>query len=146
MTQSGRSSLSMREYQVWASIQPVLTIQSKASSSFTTGTSIVRLCCGCSRLMTLTVTPLDPRRSVVRDVLPEERPALPTVRIALHRERAIADVRKDRGCDIAVVAEQVTFRDPLVRPVRLAEIGKTNDAFAQSDLARNGVLVHSESD
>ena len=57
-TQSGRSSLSAREYQVWHSIQPVLTIQSKASSSFTTGASIVRLCCGCSRLVTLTVTRL----------------------------------------------------------------------------------------
>ena len=41
-TQSGRSSLSTREYQVWHSMQPVLTIQSKASSSFTAGTSIVR--------------------------------------------------------------------------------------------------------
>ena len=35
----------MREYQVWHSMQPVLTIQSKASSSFTAGTSIVRSPC-----------------------------------------------------------------------------------------------------
>ena len=48
----------MREYQVWHSIHPVLTIQSKASSSFTTGTSIVRLSCGDSRLVTRTATRL----------------------------------------------------------------------------------------
>ena len=49
-------------------------------------------------------------------------------------------MRKERRCDIAVVAEQVTFRDPLLRPVRLVEIGKAHDAFAPSDLARNGPL------
>jgi hypothetical protein len=50
-------------------------------------------------------------------------------------------VRKERGRDIALVAEQFTFRDPLVRPVQLVEIGKAHDAFAPSDLARNGRLA-----
>src|SRR2546422_390339 len=36
-TQSGRSGLSVREYQVFMSTQPMFTIQSSASSSLTTG-------------------------------------------------------------------------------------------------------------
>jgi hypothetical protein len=39
-------------------MQPVLIIQSRASSSFTAGTSIVRLCCGASRLVTSTAARL----------------------------------------------------------------------------------------
>ena len=45
------------------------------------------------------------------------------------------------GATSAVVAEQVTFRDPLVRPVRLFEIRKAHQTFAPSDLARNGRLA-----
>ena len=38
-TKSGRSGLSMREYQAFMSMQPMLTIQRTASSSSTTGKS-----------------------------------------------------------------------------------------------------------
>jgi hypothetical protein len=90
--------------------------------------------------------PLDPRGGVVGDVLPEEGPTLPAVRVPLHRERPVADVREERGCDGAVVAEQVTLRDPLVRPVRLVEIGEAHDAFPPSDLARNGRLARANAE
>ena len=38
-TKSGRSGLSIREYQVFMSMQPMFTIQRSASSSFTSGNS-----------------------------------------------------------------------------------------------------------
>ena len=43
-TNSGRSGLSTREYQTFMSMQPMFTIQSSASSSFTSGYVIIRFC------------------------------------------------------------------------------------------------------
>src|SRR4051812_22810027 len=51
-TKSGRSSLSTREYQVFRSMQPMFTIHSRASSSFTSGASIRRRFGGRSRVVT----------------------------------------------------------------------------------------------
>ena len=51
-TKSGRSGRSMREYQVFMSMQPMFTIQSSASSSFTSGASILRRRRGFSRVDT----------------------------------------------------------------------------------------------
>ena len=53
-TKSGRSGLSKREYHVFMSMQPMFTIQSRASSSFTIGASIHFFRRGCSRVDTWT--------------------------------------------------------------------------------------------
>ena len=49
-TQSGREGLSTREYQVFMSMQPMFAIQSRASSSLTSGKSIRRRFGGLSRV------------------------------------------------------------------------------------------------
>jgi len=49
-TKSGREGLSTREYQVFMSMQPMFAIQSRASSSFTSGKSIRRRFGGLSRV------------------------------------------------------------------------------------------------
>ena len=49
-TKSGREGLSTREYQVFMSMQPMFTIQSRASSSLTSGKSITLRCGGLSRV------------------------------------------------------------------------------------------------
>ena len=51
-TQSGRSGLSTREYQVFMSMQPMFTIHRSPSSSSTIGASIFRRVRGLSRVVT----------------------------------------------------------------------------------------------
>jgi hypothetical protein len=46
--------LSTREYHVFMSMQPMFTIHSNASSSFTIGALIIRVCRGFSRVVTRT--------------------------------------------------------------------------------------------
>ena len=76
----------------------------------------------------------DPVGHVLRRVLLEEELALPPVRIALHRERPVAQVRQDRRRDVAVVGEQVALRDPLLRPERLVEVRELEHTLALPDL------------
>ena len=57
-TKSGRSGLSIREYHVLQSMQPMFTIQSSPSSSSTIGASILRVLRGDSRVLTVIGTRL----------------------------------------------------------------------------------------
>ena len=57
----------------------------------------------------------DPVRQVLRRLLLEEHLARDPVRIALHRERPVAQVRNERVCNLLVVREHVALRDPVVR-------------------------------
>jgi hypothetical protein len=52
----------------------------------------------------------------------EEALALPAVRMALHRERPLAQVGYEHAGDVPVVREQVALRDPLLGPERLVEV------------------------
>ena len=88
-TKSGRSGLSTREYHAFMSMQPMFTIQSSASSSFTSGKSIHLFVRSLSRVETLRVERRDPLGHVLRRVLLEERLAVRAVGIAAHRERPV---------------------------------------------------------
>ena len=57
---------------------------------------------------------LDPRRDPLRRLLLEERAARQPFAPALHRERAVSQVRDDHVGDAAVVVEEVALRDPVV--------------------------------
>ena len=123
-TKSGRSGRSTREYHAFMSMQPMFTIQSSASSSFTSGASIqLRFARRLAR-RDLDAEARDPVRHVLRRVLLEERLAERAVGVAPHRERPVAEVRHEHRRDRAVVVEQVALRDPLVRPEELVEVGE----------------------
>ena len=115
------------------SMQPMFTIQSSASSSFTSGKSI-HVAAAASRASRPRTDRRDPVGHVRRRVLLEEELALPAVGIALHRERAVAQVRDEHRRDVAVVGEQVALRDPLVRPEQLVEVRELEHALALADL------------
>ena len=57
----------------------------------------------------------DPWGQVLRRLLLEERFPVDAVRIALHRERSIAEMRDERRRNRAVVLEHVALGDPVVR-------------------------------
>ena len=104
------------------SMQPMLTIHSSASSSFTTGASIHFFVRGDWRGRDLTRN-----RSIhsgMCDGASFWKNALPNgaVGIAAHRERPSAQVRQEHAGDLAVVVDQVAFRDPLVGPEDLVEV------------------------
>ena len=103
-------------------MQPMFAIHSSASSSFTTAYSMMRLLAVARRGRERRA--LDPVGHVRRRVLLEEALALPAVGIALHRERPPAQVRDENLRDVAVVRDQVAFRDPLLGPERLVEVGE----------------------
>ena len=128
------TGLSTREYHVFMSMQPMFTIQSSASSSFTSGKSISRRCGGRSRVDASNCTRRDPVGHVLRRVLLEEELALPAVGVALHRERPVAQVRDEHRRDVAVVGEQVALRDPLLRPERLVQVRELEHPAALPDL------------
>ena len=48
--------------------------------------------------------------------------AVGAVGVAAHRERPVLEMRHEHRRDVAVVAEQIALRDPLVRPERLVEV------------------------
>ncbi len=140
-TKSGRSGLSIREYHAFRSMQPMFTIQSSASSSFTSGASIR------SALPRLVPRRDDDRRRrdpvghPLRRVLLEEELALPPVGVALHRERPVLEVRDEHRRDRVVVREQVALRDPLVRPEELVQVRRLEDALALADLGRRSARL-----
>ena len=139
-TKSGRSGLSTREYHVFMSMQPMLTIQSSASSSFTTGASIHFLRRAATRASRpRTRNRRDPLRHVRRRVLLEERLAERAVGIAAHRERPPAQVRHEHVCDLAVVVDQVALRDPLVGPEDLVEVRELD---ARLGAVRSALAMH----
>ena len=57
----------------------------------------------------------DPCGSAARHLLLEIDVARDAVRVALQRERAVAEVREERRCDLLVVGEEVALRDAVVR-------------------------------
>ena len=102
-SRGGRACRS-REYHVFMSMQPMLTIQRSASSSFTTGRSIH---CFVARLVARRderVEGRDPVRHVGRGVLLEEDLPEGAVGIAAHREGPVLQVRDEDGSDGLVVA------------------------------------------
>src|SRR5213593_2174324 len=56
----------------------------------------------------------DPLRDALRRLLLEEAAAFEAFAPALHRERAVAQVRHEHGCDGRVVVEQVRLGDPVL--------------------------------
>ena len=84
---------------------------------------------------------LDPVGHVLGRVLLEEELALPAVGVALHRERAVLQVRDEHRSDGSVVAEQVALRDSLLRPERLVEVRQPQDPLALANLVRERLLA-----
>src|SRR6266849_2109364 len=65
--------------------------------------------------MRLEAAGLDPGRHSLWGLLLEEALRRNPLAIALHRERPVAQVRKDRGRNRLVVREEVALRDAVVR-------------------------------
>ena len=103
-TKSGRSGLSIREYHVFMSMQPMLTIQSSASSSLTSGNSTHFLRARFLARRDERAEARDPLGHVLRRVLLEERLAVRAVGIAAHRERPVLQVRDEHVGNRLVVA------------------------------------------
>ena len=74
-------------------------------------------------------------------VLQEEVLALPPVGIALHRERAVLEVRHEHGRDGAVVRDEIALRDPLLGPEDLVEVRKLEHPLALTDLVLERLLA-----
>ncbi len=85
---------------------------------------------------------LDPVRDVGRRLLLEEALALPAVRVALHRERPLAQVRDENLGDVAVVGEELALRDPLLGPERLVEVRELEGALPALDLGFHRRALH----
>ena len=123
------------------SMQPMFTIQSSASSSFTSGAPdpapLRRRVAG----RDLDARGRDPVGHVLRRVLLEERLAGRAVGVAAHRERPVLQVRHEHRRDRAVVREQVALRDPLVRPEDLVEVRELERALPLPDLVRQRLLL-----
>jgi hypothetical protein len=56
----------------------------------------------------------DPVGQVLRRLLLEEHLAVDPVRIALHCERTVAEVRNERRRDALVIRKEIAFRDPVI--------------------------------
>ena len=121
-TKSGRSGLSTREYHVFMSMQPMLTIHSERVLVVHDRRLDPPLRPRRLAGRHLHAEPRDPVRHVRRRVLLEERLAERAVGIAAHRERPVAQVRHEHVRDLAVVVDQVALRDPLVGPEDLVEV------------------------
>jgi hypothetical protein len=85
---------------------------------------------------------VDESRRVRRRLLLEEALAAPPVGVALHGERALAEVWDEHVGDVAVVREQLALRDPLLGPERLVEVRELERATSAPDLRLHGRSFH----
>ena len=104
------------------SMQPMFTIQSSASSSFTSGEVDQPPRAAAARASRPEARASGSSRACASARPSGRRTCPPAVGVALHRERPVAQVRHEHRRDVAVVGEQVALRDPLVRPERLVEV------------------------
>ena len=95
-----------------------------------------RLPAGCSSFSTV-----PPRRSICS--------RLGTVRIALHHHRPIAQVQQKDFRHRVVIAKQVPFRDPQLRPEQFSQVRQPHDPardvnFGLIDTSRNSVRARNQ--
>jgi hypothetical protein len=110
------------------SMQFICTIQTAAAGSFTSAKSTSREPPGPK------LPRRHPRRLALRSLLREVRLAADAVRVALERERPVAQVRDDRVADRGVVVGQVALGHAVARKQELVRARQAHAAAADLEL------------